>query len=38
MELSSLKNKKSQEVTFRAQKIKKTHSEKTSYILETGTF
>ena len=38
MELSSLKNKKSQEVTFRAQKTKKTHSEKTSYILKTGTF
>ena len=38
MELSTLKNKKFQEVTFRARKIKMTHSEKMSYILGSGTF
>ena len=35
MELSSLIFQK---VTFRAQKMKKTHSEKTSYISRNGTF
>ena len=34
MELSRLKNKNFQEVTFRARKLKITHSEKMSYILE----
>ena len=32
MELSSLKNKKFQEITFLARKIKKTLSEKMYYI------
>ena len=38
MELSSPKFKKYQERTFRAQKIKRNHSEKISYTLGNGTF
>ena len=37
MELSSLKFKKYQEGTFQTRKIKKTHSEKISYISGNGT-
>ena len=38
MKLSNLKFKKFQEGNFQAQKIKRTHSEKLSYILGNGTF
>ena len=38
MELASPKIKKFQEGNFRAQKLKKTHSEKISYILGNGAF
>ena len=38
MELSGPKIKNFQEGTFRARKIKKTHSEKISYISRNGTF
>ena len=38
MELYSLKNKTFQEVTLQAQKIKKKHSEKISYISGNGIF
>ena len=38
MQLSSPNFKKFQKGTFRAQKIKKFHSEKISYILENRTF
>ena len=38
MELSNPKNKKLQEVTFQAQKVKKTSSKKISYIFGNGTF
>ena len=38
MKLSNLKFKKFQEENFQAQKIKRTHSEKISYILGNGIF
>ena len=38
MELTSPKNKKIQEQTFRTRKIKKAHPEKISYISGNGTF
>ena len=38
MEFASPNIKKFQEENFRAQKLKKTHSEKISYILGNGAF
>ena len=38
MELSNPKNKKNQEITFRARKLKKKRSEEISYILGNETF
>ena len=38
IKLSNLKFKKFQEGNFQAQKIKRIHSEKISYILRNGTF